>query len=230
MKPERRVKCVVFDVDDTLYLESSYVESGFRAVDSVVQARLGVGGFFEAAWSAFLAGQRGTIFNVALKALACHEATDEIIPLLVAAYRSHVPEIALAPDARQAIESLDGRFRLGAVTDGPLQSQVAKVKALGIRPVVTPVVFTDALGEGCAKPSVVPFRVIELVTGFRGHECAYLADNPIKDFGGPMELGWRRIRVRRAGGLHSSIASGSDVEEEVPDLSQIEQLLIPAKK
>ena len=39
--------CVVFDVDDTLYLERDYVRSGFRAVGVWASRWLGLSGFAE---------------------------------------------------------------------------------------------------------------------------------------------------------------------------------------
>ena len=51
-----RIRCVAFDVDDTLYLERDYVRSGFRAVAERVRRDHGLEGFFEGAWDAFSSG------------------------------------------------------------------------------------------------------------------------------------------------------------------------------
>jgi putative hydrolase of the HAD superfamily len=39
------IRCVVFDVDDTLYLERDYVRSGFDSVGAWLQRDSGVVGF-----------------------------------------------------------------------------------------------------------------------------------------------------------------------------------------
>jgi putative hydrolase of the HAD superfamily len=70
--------CVVFDADDTLYLEREYVRSGFRAVGGWVHAALGVSSFYKAARRHFEAGRRGDIFNVALEGLGI-SPSEELI-------------------------------------------------------------------------------------------------------------------------------------------------------
>jgi len=61
----RLVDVVVFDLDDTLYLERDYVRSGFRAVDAWLASR-GILGFFGEAWANFENGLRGKAFDRAL--------------------------------------------------------------------------------------------------------------------------------------------------------------------
>ena len=62
---------VAFDLDDTLYPEREFVQSGFTAVAQhladagVIDAE----SFFNAATSLFVAGARGNIFNLALERL-----------------------------------------------------------------------------------------------------------------------------------------------------------------
>ena len=58
----RLADVVVFDLDDTLYLERDYVRSGFRAVDAWLASR-GILGFFGEAWANFENGLRGKAFD-----------------------------------------------------------------------------------------------------------------------------------------------------------------------
>ena len=53
------IRCVVLDIDDTLYLERDYVRSGFEAVGQA----LGEQEFGPTAWRVFLEGGRGDTFN-----------------------------------------------------------------------------------------------------------------------------------------------------------------------
>ena len=57
---------IVFDVDDTLYLERDYVASGLKAVDHEIESTLGVRGFYQQAWPLFADGLRGTVIDQAL--------------------------------------------------------------------------------------------------------------------------------------------------------------------
>jgi len=217
-------RCVVFDVDDTLYLEADYVRSGFVAVDAWAARELGLDRVGSRAWEAFQAGHRGDLFDRALVD-AGRAAPAGTVARLVEVYRSHAPNIRLLEDARECLDRLRGRARLAALTDGPLASQRAKCEALGLRAWCSPIVLTAELGPGMGKPNSAGFERIEGATGCRGTECAYVADNPLKDFGGPARLGWRRVRVRRAGGLHQALPSGADVEHEVPSLRGLDLLL-----
>ncbi len=211
-------RAVVFDVDDTLYLERDYVRSGFRAVDAHLREHHGAAGFFERAWAAFEQGVRGRTFDEVLPQLGLSPAR-ELIAELVEVYRTHPPQIDLLPDARAALEAARrAGWAVAVVTDGPLASQSAKVEALGLSRWAEPVVLTAALGEGFGKPHPRAFRLVEEGTGCREEQCVYLADNPGKDFAGPKRLGWRTVRVRRPGGLHAEEPSGQDVDEVWEDL------------
>lgn len=215
-----RCRCVVFDIDDTLYLERDYVRSGIGAVSNWLEERHPGVGFFAAAWDAFERGVRGAIFDEALTTCGI-ETSSSIVDALVAVYRSHEPDISALPDAAACIESLRDGATLAVVTDGPAASQRAKIGALGVQAWADSIVVCPELGPNCGKPSVRAFEATEAATGWRGADCVYIADNPLRDFAGPRSLGWHTIRVRRAGGLHVGIPSGDDVDHEVVDLSAL---------
>lgn len=213
--------CIVFDVDDTLYLERDYVRSGLLAVDRWIEENLGVDDFFQNAWRAFDEGVRGNIFDLVLSEKGFHPPPG-LIDSLVRVYRTHQPDIELPPDARDCLDGLTGGFALAIVTDGPEDSQRAKVRALGTDRWMETTLLTSTLGKRFTKPHARAFRMIEAATGFGGERCTYVADNPAKDFGGPKKLGWRTIRVRRPGALHEQIPSGPDVDREISDLSELQ--------
>lgn len=217
------IQCVVFDLDDTLYLERDYVRSGFQAVGDFVEGRFGLSGFSAIAWEEFESGRRGDIFDRGLERLGGPPESPSI-ERLVEVYRNHFPSISLQPDARECLEGLRGQVALGLITDGPLASQKAKAKALGVDRWIENRIFTDELGPECGKPSPQAFQKVELLTGIQGGTCVYIADNPLKDFAGPKVLGWRTIRIKRPGGLYLEQQSGQDVDAEVNSLS-VEMIL-----
>jgi putative hydrolase of the HAD superfamily len=219
-----RVRQVVFDLDDTLFLERDYVRSGFRAVASWAREHSGIEGFFEAAWRPFERGARGDIFNRALTELGIDDSI-ELLSQLLDVYRNHEPDIALLPDAENCLASLGGRVRLGLVTDGPAVSQRAKARALKLINWIPEQIFTADLGPGKAKPHPFAFELMQARLGGSGPGCLYVADNPAKDFVAPKRLGWTTVRVRRPGGLHMGAPSGPDVDCEVEDLSGLAQLV-----
>jgi len=191
---------LVFDLDDTLYLERDYVLSGLRAVSAHL-ARAGIPGFFGVASNAFHAGVRGTLFNQALRTLG-EPADPERITELVGVYRSHLPQIRLCEDVLPFLESGASGHTLGLLSDGPERSQRSKLEALGLLSQLDRVLLTDELGKDWWKPSVLGFQ--RLSHGFSPGDCMYIADNPEKDFQAPLALGWTCVRIRRPGGLHGS--------------------------
>ncbi|MGH9119714.1 MAG: HAD family hydrolase, partial [Acidimicrobiales bacterium] len=123
---------------------------------------------------------------------------------------------------------LDAAAAAGAVavvTDGPLASQRAKARALGLHRWANPLVFTEEHGPDWRKPGPLAFALVEEQLGVPGSACTYVADNPAKDFGGPRPRGWRTVRVRRRLSLHEAVASGTDVDLELPDLSGLTEVL-----
>lgn len=227
------VKLVVFDMDDTLFLESSYVSSGFKAVERMLFKNYGHLGFYDRAWGLFTAGHRGDIFDVALVGLSASLPRD-IVARCVDVYREHHPSIGLLPDSREFVDLCSASSVTGLVTDGPRSSQKAKAHSLGLYDLVDNVIVTDE-HSGWAKPSLFAFEHLQALAGAEGKDCIYIADNPRKDFIAPRALGWATVRVRRPGSLHMGIVSGGDVDFEVANLDpasilRIELFSFVAKK
>jgi putative hydrolase of the HAD superfamily len=214
----------VFDIDDTLYMERDYVRSGFAAIGAWARRDLGVSDLEDRAWAAFEAGVRGRIFDEALVACGV-PANGSLVPRLVDIYRSHTPAIELLDDVIAWLSARPSDVALAVLSDGPLVSQRAKAAALGLAGWANPIVFTETLGPGCGKPHPAAFECVEAATGMEGASCAYVADNPAKDFAGPRGRGWRTVRVRRTGSLHDAVASGDDVDAEVSGFTALDDAL-----
>lgn len=214
-----KVRCVVLDLDDTLYLERDYVRSGFRACSRIFDDPVVRTAFFEQAWSAFQTGRRGDIFDYTLGLLS---QPLGLVPELVAAYRQHTPCIQLLDDARNFLLRLHRRVPLAVITDGPTASQRNKAVTLGLPQWCEPIILTAEFGQGYSKPHPRAFEQVERVFRCRGSDCVYIADNPAKDFEAPHRLGWQTVRLRRAQGLHADVPSGADVDREVQNLSGLE--------
>lgn len=219
------VDAIVLDIDDTLFLERDYVRSGFETLDRWARRELGIEDFGERAWASFEGGNRATIFDEVL--CSCGQPpNDALITELIARYRTHTPTIALAPDARAALERWsDRQIGLAVVTDGNVSSQQAKTRALELERWASLVIYTAELGHGTTKPHPEAFEKVQAHLEADGKRCVYLAGNPAKDFGGPKSLGWRTIRVRRDQGLHADVVSGDDVDHEVSSLDEVDRIL-----
>ena len=202
---------IVFDLDDTLYLERDYVRSGFRAVGEWLASIHGISGAAALAWELFESGSRGHIFDEVLARIGANSPT--LVRGMVAEYQRHAPSIELLPDARTLLSHCQMRqYSTALVTDGPSVAQHAKIDALRLTELIEHIVVTDDFGKEWWKPNP---RAFELVQDTRpSFECIYLGDNPHKDFQAPSQLGWQpSLRVRRPGSLHESVPTLSDCIE-----------------
>ena len=220
------IRGVVFDVDDTLYLERDYVRSGFEHV-----ARVAGSGDEEVAavgrwlWSAYEAGIRGDTFDRLLAAFPAI-AHRQSVPELVAAYRTHTPAIHLTDGTAELLDGLAARgLRLGALTDGPIESQSAKARALGLDRWFDPIVLTAALGPSAHKPGTIGFAAIAAEWALPAAELAYVGDNPLKDFAGPRSMGWLTVRLRGPDQLHRELEAPDPAFEPQLEIEALRELL-----
>jgi putative hydrolase of the HAD superfamily len=219
---------LVFDLDDTLYLERDFVASGFREVADVLGQRIGTEAYqvFRFMWGLFENGSRGHIFNQALCEFK-QEDNDELVAELVNIYRFHQPKINLCPDVRNFLYDIKNGFALGLITDGWPRTQWQKIEALDIARFFERIVVTDEWSIDYRKPHPRAFAEMEAYFNVSGASCIYFGDNPLKDFATPKERGWLTIRVRWLGGLHEDVSLNKDAEADytVKDLKQVKKIL-----
>ncbi len=197
-------RAVIFDLDDTLYPERQYVQSGYRAVAAHL-AGPGPRAEEMAAWlwRRFLSGQAGGAFD-ALNAQFALGLGPAGIKRLVDLYRTHRPSIR----PRVGIEELLDRLtaagcRLGILSDGYLPAQQLKLDAVGLAGRFEAVVFTEAMGREFWKPHPAGFRRIADTLAVAPERCTYVGDNPSKDFVAPNRLGWVTMQLVLDGQVHA---------------------------
>ncbi len=203
MTEDVTIRAVVFDLDDTLYPERDYVCSGYGAVSRHLQDSFGRREDFQGwLWNRFLAGEYKRAFND----LSDHFGlglSDKQIGDLTSVYREHSPEIRPGAGIEDLLRQLRDRFRLGMLSDGVLPAQQLKLDALQIARFFEAVVFTESLGPESQKPSLAGFEAIAARLDAPHAACAYVGDNPAKDFAAPNALGWRTIQYRFDGQIHA---------------------------
>lgn len=189
------------DLDDTLYLERDYVNSGLASLSKWLASAHGIHGFYSASALLFEQGVRHTIFNQALDQLG-YSYDPALITAMVAHYRSHSPTISLPHDARWFLQWVRSRCYTALITDGYSVAQRRKIDALGLHNTFDHIVVCDELGRECWKPSRVPFDDVIRCARTHSSRAIYIGDNPGKDVLGPANAGWSAILLRRKGGEH----------------------------
>jgi putative hydrolase of the HAD superfamily len=122
---------------------------------------------------------------------------------MIETYRTHAPTICLHVDADEALTRLCGRYKLGLITDGTAVAQWAKIDALGLPGRLDEIIITAELDGQHAKPHPRAFELMAERLAVEPAACAYVADNPAKDFVAPNALGWTTVRIVRVDGIYS---------------------------
>ncbi|HAU38573.1 MAG TPA: hypothetical protein DCX07_12760 [Phycisphaerales bacterium] len=220
-------RAVVFDLDDTLYPERQYVRSGYVAVAKFLRVETGRGEKYEDwLWRRFLEGETGGAFDSLNEAFSLGLCPDRI-GQLVRVYRGHHPDIRPYEGVAGLLDRLRGRVRLGLLSDGFLPAQQLKLDALGLADRFDAVLFTETMGRECWKPSPAGFVALAEKLHVPAAGCAYVADNPAKDFLAPNRLGWRTIQLRMPGQVHAdrSAEPGGQAQRVVAGLGDLETAL-----
>ena len=217
----------IFDLDDTLYEERQYVESGLNAVASYVEQTWGVNkdlGFNELVTLLDSRG-RGRIFN---DYLAMHgiPATKKHVRACLSAYRLHKPTLTMSNTHRELLNALPKP--LYVVTDGNKVVQGNKVDALNISHFFKRVFITHRFGVKYAKPSTYCFNKIKQAEKCNWQDMVYVGDNPAKDFVNLNTLGVSTVRVLT--GEHSTVKAkpGYEAQYTITTLDELPSLNLEA--
>ena len=218
------IRCVLFDLDGTLYDEKDFVMSGFRAVSGYLSKIRGVDAekCFDILRSDFESGLRGKNFDTLIEKLGLDIET----PDLVRVYRQHKPRIHLFADAQEILDKLKGSLYLGLITDGWREVQQKKVSSLKVRRYFDVITFTDAHGKENWKPSLKPFEITLEKLQIGAKESMYIGDNPIKDFIGAKKLGIITVRIRRGSGEYDFIELDAEHEADynITNLGELQKI------
>lgn len=217
------IKAVLFDLDDTLYDEGTFVASGFRTVAAHIADRVGLDKqeVFAAMKAVLTTDGRGKVFDRVLERYGL--CSPELVTELVNIYRSHVPQISLYPDVWPTFQALRKYGAgLGIITDGLHTVQKRKVAALGVEELVDIIVYTDELGKEYWKPHPAAFQRAVVMLDVKPTETVYVGNDPVKDFAGPNSIGMVTVHLCRNG-----IPEGSDCDANahISTLTQIIQLI-----
>ena len=222
----RRLRAVVFDLDDTLFPQAQWLAGAWKAV-AAAASRQGVDpGALEARLveEAAAGSGRGGIIDRALASVPGGSGVS-LAPLLEAFWNHRPEQLDAYPGVPEALEGLRHRARLGLVTDGEPRGQRAKMEAAGVSTVFDAVVLSDELGREHRKPDPAPFRAVLERLGVEADEAVFIGDRPDKDVAGPAGVGMWTVRVRT--GEYADVPDVPKPWRSVPDVPAAVGLLDP---
>jgi putative hydrolase of the HAD superfamily len=213
---------VVFDLDDTLYEEETFVRSGFRAVAEELQLLLGLDKqlAFQYMWDEMKRSGRGQVFDRVLQEYGVY--TRSRVNRCLSVYRSHKPDIRLYEDSVRFFQKHNG-IPIYIVTDGNKLVQQKKLESLGLyqNPKVRRSFISRRYGIHNEKPSVHCFEIIRRLENASPQEIVYVGDNPHKDFVGIKPLGYQTVRIMRGNFKNVNLDDKYEAEHRIVSLDEL---------
>lgn len=202
---------LIFDLDDTLYPEITYVKSGFLNVSKFLSDTHGLNSkasYFELLKILKRQG-RGQVFDSFLRNNLIYSKKN--LRSCISVYRGHKPSIQLYSDAKRCIKRFRN-YKKYIVTDGNVRVQRKKIHSLGLMSKFDKVIPTYQYGLSHSKPSLLCFNKIMHNENCNPSDMLYVGDNPYKDFVNLKKKGIRTVRVLR--GSFKSIKLHQEYEAE----------------
>ena len=218
------IKVLVFDLDDTLYPEITFVQSGFHAVSTFLEKTYGLPkeDIYELCLQVLEEKGRGSIFDTVLEQYGLK--SKALIQKCLSEYRKHKPTLTLYEDAERFLNSFKD-LPLYIVTDGNLVVQHNKIEALSLQKYMKKIFLTRRFGTSYEKPSPYCFQKIQVSEQVSPYEVVYVGDNPNKDFVGIKPLGFRTIRLLRGGFQDVRLGSEYEAELEIKSFEELFNIL-----
>jgi putative hydrolase of the HAD superfamily len=213
----------IFDLDDTLYPERSFVESGFRAVAGMLEVSYGIYSSESLSYMlGILASEgRGKVFD---RLLNLHNLLNASrLRKCINIYRHHKPEIFVSPDASFILDSLS--IKPYMVTDGHKIVQRNKVEALGLDSIFEKIFITNRYGASYVKPSIKCFEFIRRRTSSDWTDMFYVGDNPAKDFVNLNKLGVHTIRIKTGEHARTVAQHGYEAKHTINSFYELPNIL-----
>jgi HAD superfamily hydrolase (TIGR01549 family) len=210
------VEAVIFDMDDTLYSEKEYVQSGLEHVAKLFPE---IPNAYHKLWSYFEKGLP------AIDEFLSEEGIySEILKKqCVARYVEHKPKLELYNGMIPMLLRLkDKGKKLCLITDGRVQAQTNKIDALHIREFFDEIIITDELAGNASpsafrKPNVIAFKIMKARLQIPYSKMVYIGDNIKKDFIATNKLGMESIYFLNTDSIYYGKDRLTDKEEMIKE-------------
>ena len=215
---------IVFDLDEVLYDEKTYVISGFRTVseflekDEAIPKKI----IFEYL-KRRLKNCRERIFNDLLDNFRIYSQKN--LKKCISVYRTHTPKIKLYSDAKDCLKRLKN-YPLYIVTDGNKIVQKNKIKALNLENHIKKTILTSNYGLRNSKPSTFCFQKICDMEKTSPTNLVYIGDDPHKDFVGLKREGFKTIRLFKGRFKNERLSKEFEADYKIKSLKEINEEFI----
>ncbi len=214
-------KGLIFDLDDTLYLQADYKRSGFRAVAEWLEQHKGLDSDTAYHELDIILQTKGPSYPNMFDIFVKNTGFDpKLTKTLVEVFIEHQPQINCFPGVIKMISRLRNHYKLGILTDGRLKTQEKKIDALRLRDKVDAILCSDIMGTN--KPDEQLYCWFETYFMLKPTEQVYIADNPHKDFFGANKRGWLTVRVLTGEHARTHVNGMWKAKRELPHVTELE--------
>lgn len=222
------IKAIIFDLDDTLYEEKTYVLDGFKKVSKYLMYKYNLEeeNLYNEMIKILGEDGRGSVFDKICYKYGLEQNIEELVEI----YRENKPKINLYDDAQEILKwARSNEYKIGIITDGMSKMQWNKIKSLGMESIIDEIVVSDDLGRENWKPSIKPYLKILEKLKIKPNNAIYVGDNPNKDFIGAKKIGVKTIRIIRDKGDHMKMMLNDEYEADFnikDSLINVKEILI----
>lgn len=183
---------LIFDLDDTLYPEIEFLQSGYQRIAGMLLPYIGTD-IYADMWTGYRNGEN--VFQWVVQEFGSQVPLLSVVSLLTI-YREHFPAIRLRKGVSALLEHLAYlHVPAGIITDGRSCTQRNKLQALHLEHYFKEVIISEEFGS--EKPDERNFRFF--MDKYPAHEFVFIGDNTSKDFITPARLGWHTICIKDDG-------------------------------
>ncbi len=227
MNQRLNVKCVIFDLDDTLYPQIEFDMGCLESAAGYISELCGESPNEILSVITEIISDKGIEYRKIFDDLFEKINFDGMryIKEILNHYWSAVPKISLFPNTGYILDYLKKKYFLGLITDGYVNIQKYKINALDISDYFDRIYFTDSYGVENRKPSKYVFDIFLKETELLPEDCVYVGNDPRKDFIPARLTGMHTVRIRQ-GSLSEMILSGEyEADYTVDDISRLKNLI-----
>ncbi len=185
-----KVKGILFDLDNTLYCESDYLKSTLITFCQLVDINI-KGHQLKQIDSTF----RERNANVLVGLLSLIQADTPVnFEHIFQVYKQHVTQLDCSKGVKILLLSLKQQgFKLGILTNGVVDVQKNKIKALGLSPLVDSICYAREHGPAHEKPDGLAFKRACESLGVACEQTVMIGDNYKCDIQGALSANLKAV-------------------------------------
>lgn len=226
------IKCICYDLDNTLYDEASYFYGAFKPIADYIADYFEINRDTILGELIWLFNKKGSLypylFNDTLKQLNISFDSSFILKL-VKIFHSAEPNLILYDDVLPTFKKLRlKQMRLGLISNGYVKTQHRKIKILHLESMFEELFFPKEYGK--EKPNPYIYNLALECFKIKPYEAIYVGDNPVYDFYGAAISGMHTVRIRRGEFANLAAAPEKDAQYKIYNHQEIFRIIDKIEK